>query len=254
MAVTYVNRLLVLGTPGRVVEFRDTMRRTLDRKVGDQAWQEEVPFSLETAARITRIRHPEEYAYEPYRMSVWPMRRLSPRRVEVRYQFETRDLEISDLVARLSRRFPAVTLRLAILCLDGDSPYSSQMRGGRVRHGVLSDTIREKHWNAARKKFKLPEDAVYEDDDASEFAERRMFDAVLGYWDKPAPRRRTWSNQPFIRSLADERAFAMIEFAEALKAEEAKQSRPRGEIKAARRGKSQSAAQPISPQPLVRHT
>ncbi len=116
MSVTYLNRLVVLGSPARVAEFRDTMRRTLNRKVGDQRWKEVVPFHLK--------------------------RRL--------------------------------------------------------------------------------DDEFYHDDDVVELAEGRMFDAVMNHWDETSPSpRRSWWNQPAIRSLDDERTFAMAEIAEALMKEKA---------------------------------
>lgn len=77
----------------------------------------------------------------------------------------------------------------------------------------------------------IPEDRhVYHDDDATEFAEERMCEAVLNCWEKTRPvRRRTWWDQPAIRSLDDERTFAMLEIAEALAKEDAaKRSRRRG--------------------------
>jgi hypothetical protein len=70
---------------------------------------------------------------------------------------------------------------------------------------------------------------LYHDDDATEFAEGRMFDAVMNHWDKTgAGPHRSWWNQPAIRSLDDERTFAMVEIAEALMKEKAaEQSRRR---------------------------
>ena len=229
MSVTYLNRLVVSGSPARVAAFRDTMKRTLNRKAGPQRWRERVPFSLKTAARLTGIADPEEYEYEPYQMSAWPMRLIAQRHAEVRYQFETRNVEISDLVALLSKRFPNVTLVLGIHCLDDDSPYSFHMQAGRVRRKTLSDAVRETYWQAARKHFKLPadDDEFYHDDDVVEMAEGRMFDSVMNHWEKTSPGpQRSWWNQPAIRSLDDERTFAMVELAEALMKNKATKKQP----------------------------
>ena len=234
MAVTYLNRLLVLGAPDRVLEFRDTMRRTLDRQVGERSWQEDVPFSLETVARLTRTRDPDSYC-EPYGMSVWPIRRVTPRRAELRYQFETRNLEMSDLVTALSKRFPKLMLRLVIHCLDDDRPYGFEMRAGRTRTRSISNPRHEAHWNAARRKFRLRDDDVYDDDVATEFAEERMREAVLNALERTPElrRRRDWWNQVSIRSIEDEQVFALAAINDAIdKKDAARRARRR---KAARK-------------------
>lgn len=46
MAITYLNRMVVVGPPARIRDFRATMHRTLNRSVAGKSWQEEVPFSL----------------------------------------------------------------------------------------------------------------------------------------------------------------------------------------------------------------
>ncbi len=230
MAITYLNRVVVSGTPRHVTAFRDTMRRTLHRKVGKKSWTERVPFSLVELARIIRMRDPESYAYEPYSMSVWPLRRITARRAEIRYQFQTRNLEIDKPLKRLSRHMPHITIRLMVHCLDDDSPYSFEMKAGRSRKHSLSDATRERYWEAARKRFGLTDDDVYDDDDAETFAEERMREDVLNFWHPgAASRQRDWWNRPAIRMMIDEMYLATVEVSEALAAasESKRQSRGR---------------------------
>jgi hypothetical protein len=54
MAITYLNRLLAIGSPARVTEFRDTMRTTLLESLGKRAWMESAPFSLATLNKRRR--------------------------------------------------------------------------------------------------------------------------------------------------------------------------------------------------------
>lgn len=48
-----------------------------------------------------------------------------------------------------------------------------QIRAGKMRSRHVSNRRREMHWEAARRKFRLEGDEVYEDDDATRFAEER---------------------------------------------------------------------------------
>lgn len=233
MAVEYLNRIVALGAAPRVKEFRDAMRRTVDRKVRDKIWQDEVPFSLETLARITEMSDPEDYAYEPYDISVWPIRRISSRQVELRYQFTTRNLDMAEPLTLLSNHFPKLTFRFVAFCSVDGGVYGYRIRDGGSAFRHLSEARTESHWNAARKKFRLSGDDVWDDDLATEFAEERMREDLLNSWDPPGRirRRRNWSDQPEARPFEDERVIAMVEISDAQDRKKAK-ARPR------RRGKS----------------
>ena len=223
MAITYLNRLVVIGTPKRVQDFRTTMRRTLHRRLGKESWQEPVPFSLTALARVTRMRNPEEYAEEPYSASTWRIRQLTPRRAEVRYQFQTRNLEMLQPLKRLSRRLPELTFRLMVHCLDDSSPESFQIRNGEAKKRCFSDTAREKYWQAAGKKFHLSGDEIYDDDDVELLAEERMRQDILNVWARAGsvPRRQDWWNAPATRMLLDEMAMSLDVVDETLEKEAA---------------------------------
>jgi hypothetical protein len=227
MSITYLNRLLVVGTPNQVKSFRDTMRRTVHRRIGRKSWDEQVPFSLERLATITGMPDPENYAEEPYTMSAWPIRRVTPRRAEIRYQFETMNLEMPPPIKRLSRRMPGLNFRLLVHCLDDDSPESFEIRAGRVRTHSLSDQSREQYWQAAGKKFGLSGDDIYDDDEVTFFAEERMREDVLNIWETPKTvRRRDWWNRPAIRLMMDEMELAVLEIGEALSKTPSKDKQP----------------------------
>lgn len=73
------------------------------------------------------------------------------------------------------------------------------------------------HWRAAARRFGLSGDEVYDDDDATFFAEERMREAVLGALSRsPAPRRRNWWNRPAVRLLQDEMMLAFEATLEAM--------------------------------------
>jgi len=216
MSTTYLNRLLVIGTPGRVNAFRDTMRLTLKRRVGQTSWDEQVPFSLERLAAVTRMRGPGNYVVEPYSMSAWPIRQVTARRAEIRYQFETIDLEMPPPIKRLSRHMPDLTFRLMMHCLDDDCPQSFEMRAGALRKRSLSDDQRQQYWQAAGEKCGLSGDAIYDDDVATFIAEEQMREDVLNVWVTGKAPRRNWWNRPKRRLLMDEKEWAVIDLEEPL--------------------------------------
>jgi hypothetical protein len=106
-----------------------------------------------------------------------------------------------------------------------------EARGGRMRHRKLSTARMETHWDAARRRFKLKGDDVYDDDDAMEFAEARMCADTLNAWDRTGRLGRLrWSNGLVFHRLRDEQTIVMAELGEALKlAPRRNEKRPRAE-------------------------
>jgi hypothetical protein len=191
-------------------------------------------YELAPAARRVEA----EVPYDPYELSAWPPRRISKRRSEVRYQFQTRNLEMVGLLRALSRALPSLTFTLVTLCLDDSSIETSRFAGGRIEKWVMPERECEGYWKRARKKFGLGDDEVYDDDDAEYWAEQEMLHAALAHWDRKRAggpgRRLQWNNRFPLRDLETERELAMYAIAEVLDAEERRKTRS---AKRARRGR-----------------
>jgi hypothetical protein len=76
----------------------------------------------------------------------------------------------------------------------------------------------------ARRKFRLAGDDVYDDDDATFYAEEGMNDEALAHWSTVSARhsrrrRRPWWNRPVARDFETERELDVIEISELLRAE-----------------------------------
>jgi len=93
-----------------------------------------------------------------------------------------------------------------------------EIRAGKIRYRCVSDRRHEFHWDAARRKFHLEEDDVYEDEDATQFVELRMCEEALGSWEKRGgrPRRLNWERGQVFKTLDDERTIGMAAIAEEL--------------------------------------
>ena len=126
MAVDYFHRLLVAGTTDDVRAFRRRMYREYPRTVGGKSWNEVVPFCFEALYELAPAarRVEPEVPCDPYELSAWPLRRIRARLAEVRYQFQTRNLEMDGLLRALSRALPSLTFTLTTLCLDTSSVES----------------------------------------------------------------------------------------------------------------------------------
>ena len=160
-------------------------------------------------------------------MSVWPIRRLSRGRAEIRYQLHLRDLELLPFVRLLSRKFPSLGFRLMTHCLDDDAVESNWVCNGRVRTWTLPEARHEAHWESARQQFGLSGDDVYEDDDARYFAEETRYEEALAHWDEVSNGRRraptkvrSWPNRPVSRDLQTEQLIAVAAIDEGLRAQE----------------------------------
>src|SRR5512145_2364216 len=105
---------MVRGPCKEILSFRRQIYRRYRRKIGRKSWMEIAPFSFaalhEIASAARRIE--EEFPYDAYDMSVWPMRPINRGQAEVRYQFHTRNVEMADLIRVLARARSALTFTL----------------------------------------------------------------------------------------------------------------------------------------------
>jgi len=234
MAVDYFHRLVVTGRADRIRDFKNRIYREYPRTVAGDTWTEIVPFSFEALYKIApRARTVEaEVPFDPYELSAWPARRSGRRHALVRYQFQSRNLEMRPFIRALARALPDLTFTLVTLCLDDSSIASYRFEAGRQRTWTLPQRVRDAHWERARRKFKLSGDDVYEDDDAELWAEDAMMAEALHHWEDRArgrsrPRRYQWWNCPPLRRIEDERVLALVELDGALAPERTKRSRTR---------------------------
>ena len=243
MAVDYLHRLVVVGAADEVSVFRRQMYREYPRTIGGKTWTEVVPFSFQALYDLAPAarRVEAEVPGDPFELSRWPVRRIDRRRTEVRYRFQTRNLEMVGLLRALSRAVPALTFTLVTLCFDDSSIETMRFSGGQLQRWVMPDNECERHWDRARKKFGLADDDVYEDDDAEYWTEEEMLHEALIHWEphrrggrRRPGRRLAWNNQLVLRDLDTERQLAMFQIAESLA------SKPRP--KSRRRKKGQKAS------------
>jgi hypothetical protein len=218
MAVDYFHRLLVTGRPKDVRAFRRAIYREYPRTIAGETWTEIVPFSFaglyELAPTARRVE--AETPFDPYELSAWPVRNIGEHSAEVRYQLQTRNLELVTLLRPLARALPKLTFTLTTSCLDDSSIESYRLSGRREESWLLPDSRRDFHWDRARKKFKLAGDDVYDDDDSDHWAEQEMLTEAFGHWDEAgrirrgrAPRYRWW-NAIRLRDLDTERKLSLL--------------------------------------------
>jgi hypothetical protein len=225
MAVDYFHRLIIRGPDKDVRAFRRQIYREYPRSIARKSWTEIVPFSLtglyEMAPTARRIG--PEAPGDPYELSAWSVRRIGRNQAEVRYQFQTRNLEMIGLIRILSASLPSLTFTLVTLCLDDSSIEVYRLKGGRTQKWAVPQRRRNFHWSRARIKFGLAGNDVYEDDDAENWAEEEMLHEALTHWDggrgaaqsRRHSRYRWWNHRP-LRDMATERQLAMYEIAERL--------------------------------------
>ena len=225
MAVDYFHRLLVTGGFQGVRAFQRQNQREYPRTIGGKTWTEIVPFSfaglyaLAPAARKVE----SEIPHDPYELSDWSKRKPNRHRAEVRYQFQTGNPELIELLRPLARALPQLTFTLTTLCLDDSSIETFRLTGRREQRWLFPESRRDFHWDRARKKFKLDGDDVYDDDEADHWAEQEMLTEAFGHWDDAgrirrgrAPRYRWW-NTIQLRDLDTERKLSVLEMGLVLK-------------------------------------
>ena len=218
MAVTYLHRVIVSGSHQGVRTFRDEIYREYPRTVAKKFWTEVVPFSFASLYEIAPAARRIEKAvpWDPYELCAWPLRRTTSGRAELRYQFQTRNVEMFRYVRVLSRARPTLVFTLVTLCLDDSSIESVRLSSRAERRWILPERRRSLHWQRARVKFKLKGADVYEDDVAERWVEEEMLHEAVGHWDRSAAasgarRRYHWWNQAPLRDLATEQELALFE-------------------------------------------
>jgi len=226
MAVDYFHRLIVRGPRPQLLALRRRLARTWSRGSGRRQKSEQLPFSFAALYRIAPAasRVEREVPGEPYDIRVWPITQRNRAPAELRYQLHTREVDLSGFLRPLSRACPSLTFVLSTLYLDDGEFASCHARRGRLKRWFLPARRHEAHWERARLKFRLAGDDVYDDDDATFYAEERMNDEALAHWDRPSEhrgrrRRRRWWNRPVARDFETERELDFIEISKMLRAE-----------------------------------
>jgi hypothetical protein len=213
VAVDFLHRLIVTGPVEQVRALRRELYREYPRTLGDETWTEIVPFCFAALYDIAPAarRVEKEVPYDPYEISVWPVRRLSARRAELRYQFQTRNLEMAGLVRALARARPSLRFTLGTLCLDDSEVDGYRFTGRTAQRWRMPSRAVAHLWNRARQKFDLEGDDVYDDDDAEHWVEEESFEQTLGHWEGSRRRRLRWWDRPSVRDIGTERELAMYE-------------------------------------------
>jgi len=143
MAVDYVHRLVVWGRPADVRSFAQAARRRARYGLpGKQpVLTEVIPFSFEALwKRQPQLRRfASEAPFDPYHLRAWRTRAVRPGVAFVRYQFQTRSMEMQDIVRLLSLGEPRLTFVLVTLCLDACEVQSWFANGGRATRYVFPD-------------------------------------------------------------------------------------------------------------------
>ena len=226
MAVDYFHRLIVRGRRRQVAGLRRRLARTWSRRIGRQTFTEQLPFSFaalyDIAPAASRVER--EVPGEPYDVRVWPIAQGDRGPAELRYQLHTREVDLFGFLRPLSRACPSLTFVLSTLYLDDGEFASFHARRGRVKQWWLPALRHEAHWDRARRKFRLAGDDVYEDDDATFYAEEGMNDEAHDHWNPASVRhgprrRRRWWNRPVARDFETERELDVIEISKLLHAE-----------------------------------
>lgn len=215
MAIDFYHRLLVEGPPADVRQLRADLWAEYPRQIGKQRWTEVVPFSFERLYALAPAarRVEPEVPYDPYDVSVWPIRRLSPRRGLLRYRFHTRNLQIDDLVRALSKVRPS--LRFMLVSLDDTGVWSILASRGKSRFWSPSERLQARTWARAGREFGLAGEDVYDSAEAQFWVDDQLRDQAMRCWPSFARGvdrgRLRWDNQPVLRDIEMERELAVIE-------------------------------------------
>ena len=196
-----------------VNDFADRIAKVENRRVAGVTTKQMVPFSFDSMWVMARMKG--ESPGEAFDMTRWgPVRR--GRGAEVRYRFHTRSLELHPLLKRLSKHVPGLTFALVTMCLDDSDFGAFTIANGRLRGKWLGDDWRMPFWERAAKKFNMPLDETWEDPDTEVIAESWMRDAAMRIA-TGSDRDYRWTGGTVYRDFEDERATAMLEFAQAIR-------------------------------------
>jgi hypothetical protein len=160
MGIDFSHRLVVAGARKNVDVLRKGLASTVSRSVAGHTWRERVPFSFQRLYKLApaAVRIERNVPFDPYDLSVWPIRKFSGGRAEIRYQLHTRNMELLPFVRLLSRKFAMLVFYLVTFCLDDDEMATYRVRSGQVSKRILSNERKEAYWERAREKFALAGD------------------------------------------------------------------------------------------------
>ncbi len=188
MAVDYLHRLVVWGPDSGVRQFTDAARRRARYRLpGKQSGLTEViPLSFEALWR----QHPRlrEFAVEPpsdpYHLRAWPRRSTPSGFSFARYQFQTRSMEMQEIVRLLSVSNRDLAFALVTLCLDASEIRTWFFRRGRVSEFTVPESRMDELTQAERDR--LPGGGEPDDVDGTvrENAEMVAMEEALHRWDR----------------------------------------------------------------------
>jgi hypothetical protein len=232
MGIDFSHRLVVAGPRKDVDILRRRLTCTVSRTVDGHRWRERVPFSFQRLYELApaAVRIERNVPFDPYDLSVWPIRKLPGGRAEIRYRLHTRNMELLPFVRLLSRKFAMLVFYLVTFCLDDDEMATYRVRSGQVSKRILSNERKEAHWERARQKFGLGGDAVYEDEVARLFAEDWALEEALDYWQPKSHAghrtggARNWWNRPVARDFQSEGLIVLAEIKAHLRERSGQQS------------------------------
>jgi hypothetical protein len=186
---------------------------TVTRRIAGVTTREVAPFSFQSLFAISRLKG--DVPEDPYDMSRWSLVRRG-RTAYVRYRFHTRSLEMQDLLKKLTRAVPDVSIALVTHCLDDGDFGAFTIAKGRSTGGWLGDDWRTPFWERAARALGMTLEEAYEDDDAEMRAESLMRDEAVRMA-TGTDRRFDWSGGRVYRDLWDERATFMRDLAAEMK-------------------------------------
>jgi hypothetical protein len=187
MAVDYLHRLVVCGPDSCVRHFTDAARRRARYRIpGEQSELTEViPLSFEALwRRHSRLR---DFAIEPpsdpYHLRAWPRRSIRSRLSFARYQFQTRRMEMQEIVRLLSVSNRDLVFALVTLCLDASEVRTRFFRHGRVSEFTVPESRMEELTLAETARLQADGEADDIEGTARENAEVVAMEEALHRWD-----------------------------------------------------------------------
>jgi hypothetical protein len=227
MAVDFWHRLVVMGGRLPLKDFERCAQRTYPRELDGKSWEEHIPLSFVALHSVTPVFPADEEPSDALDIRVWDLKRISPKRYELRFQFHTRNMQAIPVFRRVARKFPRLVFRLVTLCFDDMSYESWQLHGRHAEKRKISKQRHRVHEIAAMRRFGLTEDQLYMSDDADDWIQERMLDEAFDLWQPRGHRyRRNWWNSHEFHSLEHERVILMARLSSDLATME-QQSPPR---------------------------
>jgi hypothetical protein len=197
MSFVCFNRIAIMGTRSKVLQFRDDARRRLSPALKKLLRVPYVAFSLEHLFSKNRLPapSPDGIPFDAYQdgKDTWAGHYFTSRLplaewhgyARIEYRVEVKNYEIYNLLIPLSRAYAELCFVDSEISLDSGEINAMYVARGRCSRWALPEDRCNAHWQRAAKENGVAKlDDAYEDDSVRSDAEENMLAEAMAHWDK----------------------------------------------------------------------